>query len=273
MKIERIDDKTVKCFISNEEMEEYEITYKDFVIRSDRAREVVEEIIEQAEEEVGYQPPKFAFDLQIMVLPEKGMVLTFSEKDSEEDKIPDADGNQMLMDCLKEMKEILLEKKKQLSEEASTLGKKKQEKPNFAVFAFENLRDVMSYAEALPTNLRIQSSLYEMNGSYYLYINKASAAYKRYSRACIQAMEFGQLYAAELQKVSYLWEHANCLIAENAVKKLRKVLNKEESKGIKKGNKQIKEENKEVKEKNREVKEEDREIKEENREMKEEIKR
>ena len=63
MKIERIDDKTVKCFLSNEELEEYEIDYKDFVTRSDKAKEVVQEIIEQAEEEVGYKPPKYAFDL------------------------------------------------------------------------------------------------------------------------------------------------------------------------------------------------------------------
>ena len=28
MKIERIDDKTVKCFLSNEELEEYDIDYK-----------------------------------------------------------------------------------------------------------------------------------------------------------------------------------------------------------------------------------------------------
>ena len=43
MKIERIDDKTVKCFLSNEELEEYDIDYKDFVTRSDKAKEVVQE--------------------------------------------------------------------------------------------------------------------------------------------------------------------------------------------------------------------------------------
>ena len=54
MRIERVDEKTVKCFLSNEELEEYEIDYKDFVLRSDKAREVVQEIIEQAaEEEIG----------------------------------------------------------------------------------------------------------------------------------------------------------------------------------------------------------------------------
>ena len=55
MRIERVDDKTVKCFLSNEELEEYDIDYKDFILRSDKAREIVQEIIEQAEEEVQYR--------------------------------------------------------------------------------------------------------------------------------------------------------------------------------------------------------------------------
>ena len=64
MKIERVDEKTVKCFLSNEELEQYDISYKDFVTRSDKAREVVEEIMAHAVEEVDYKPPRFAFDRQ-----------------------------------------------------------------------------------------------------------------------------------------------------------------------------------------------------------------
>ena len=43
--------------------------------RSDKAKEVVQEIIEQAEEEVGYKPPKYEIDLQIMMLPDESLVL------------------------------------------------------------------------------------------------------------------------------------------------------------------------------------------------------
>ena len=106
MKIERIDDKTVKCFLSNEELEEYEIDYKDFVVRSEKAKEVVQEIIEQAEEEVGYKPPKYAFDLQIMMVPDEGLMLVFSEKEPLENK----NGAQLLQ-ALQEMKRVFEEKK------------------------------------------------------------------------------------------------------------------------------------------------------------------
>ena len=233
MKIERIDDKTVKCFLSNEELEEYDIDYKDFVTRSDKAKEVVQEIIEQAEEEVGYKPPKYAFDLQIMMLPDEGLVLVFSEKEPLENK----NGTQLLQ-ALQEMKRVFEEKKaeigatleKQAREEAAkSAGKKKSRgkaeeaaKPQFAIFAFRNIGRVIEYTTVLPTNLRINSTLYRMeDGTCYVYVQKGSASYERYSRACIQAMEFAGLYAADEQKIRYLEEHGECLIREKALKKLR----------------------------------------------------
>ena len=233
MKIERIDDKTVKCFLSNEELEEYDIDYKDFVTRSDKAKEVVQEIIEQAEEEVGYKPPKYAFDLQIMMLPDEGLVLVFSEKEPLENK----NGTQLLQ-ALQEMKRVFEEKKaeigatleKQAREEAAkNAGKKKSrgkaeeaEKPQFAIFAFRNIGRVIEYATVLPANLRINSTLYRMeDGTCYVYVQKGGASYERYSRACIQAMEFAGLYAADEQKIRYLEEHGECLIREKALKKLR----------------------------------------------------
>ena len=110
MRIERVDEKTVKCFLSNEELEEYEIDYKDFVLRSDKAREVVQEIIEQAAEEVGYKPPKFAFDLQIMMLPDQGLILTFSDRD------PELKETDQFIECLREMKRILQRTRERIGE-------------------------------------------------------------------------------------------------------------------------------------------------------------
>ncbi len=218
MKIERIDEKTVKCFLSNEELEEYEIDYKDFVMRSEKAREVVQEIIEQAAAEVGYTPPKFAFDLQIMMVADQGLVLTFSDKD------PDLNDSNQLIECLKEMKRIL-QKTREATEQIPSQKQEEAQaaasRPEEAVFVFSSLSNVMDYAAALPGNLRIESVLYEWEGLYYLHLQKGHAAYERYSRACIQAMEFSALYAAEESRILQLKEHGSCLIPEKAVRKLR----------------------------------------------------
>lgn len=249
MKIERVDDKTVKCFISNEELEEYDISYKDFMTRSDKAREIVEEIMAQAVAEVDYKPPQYAFDLQIMMMPDQGMVLTFTERTPE-----DVKNGMDLIHYLSEMRRIL---KERLGLDAPTIAgllaqavvmaaaggdtagqngisqnaagdevpvhnaQPEVEKPRFAIFRFEGLRQLCGYAGALPRNLRVVSRLYRDNGAYYLYLERGSASYERYSRASIQALEFGELYAAAEDKLVYLEEHGECLIDEKAVAKLR----------------------------------------------------
>ena len=230
MRIERVDDKTVKCFLSNEELDEYEIDYKDFVLRSEKAKEIVQEIIIQAEERVGYKPPRYSFDLQIMMLPDKGLVLTFSEREPE---------NEPLIECLKEMKRVLQKARERVgmtddqpakAQEAAVQAQAEAQsapvperpaRPEFAIFAFSSLRDVMGFADALPTNLRVDSALYEMEDAYYLCLGKGHASYERYSRACVQAMEFGNLCSAEESFLLRLEEHGKCLIQAKAIKKLR----------------------------------------------------
>lgn len=249
MKIERVDEKTVKCFISNEELEEYDISYKDFMMRSDKARNIVEEIMAQAVEEVDYKPPQYAFDLQIMMMPDKGMVLTFTERTPE-----DVKSGMDFMHYLREMRRILKERlgldaptiagllaqavvmaatggdgaaqagigQNSASEEASVHNAQPEvQKPHFAIFSFVAMRQLCEYAEALPRNLRVASQLYRDKDTYYLYLERGSASYERYSRASIQALEFGELYAATEDKLVYLEEHGECLIDEKALAKLR----------------------------------------------------
>lgn len=244
MKIERVDEKTVKCFLSNEELEEYDISYKDFVTRSEKAREIVEAIMAQAVEEVDYKPPHFAFDLQIMLLPDQGMILTFTERSPE-----DLKNGVNLINYLREMRRILKDK---LGMDGSAIAgllaqammtaaagqaetqeegldgkepskKESQEiqKPRFAIFRFTSMRSLCEYARALPKNLRVISRLYRDGDTYYLYLERGGASYERYSRASIQALEFGELYAATQDKAVYLEEHGECLIGDKALTRLR----------------------------------------------------
>ncbi len=225
MKFERVDDKTIRCFISNEELEDYQIDYKDFVLRSEKAREVVRDIITQASEEVGYKPPKFAFDMSIMMLPEQGLVLTFSESDP----LMDKDGGR-LMEYLKEMKNAFMNSaakkgdgQKNTQVEAGAKQSKEAEKPvqpEEGIFEFRSLSDIMELASVVPKTLRVHSELYRMKDRYYLYLQKGTAAYQRYSKLCIQAMEFAEIYGANQQKLLFVKEHGECLIADGALRKL-----------------------------------------------------
>lgn len=241
MKIERVDEKTVKCYLTNEELNEYQITYKDFILRSDRAREVMEEIMGQAEEEVGYQPPKFAFDLQIMMLPDKGMILTFSEKEPDGVK-----AGESFLECLKDIKSVkdMLTGATPGSPEANDKealalleageegdGAGQEIRPDRGVFAFDGMKDLLRYAALIPENQDMGSSLYVCDDHFLLLLERGEATDRFFSHACIRALEFGNLSTAQPQRISWLKEHSRCLIEESALPKLRQVGNEYSSKG------------------------------------------
>ena len=64
MKIERVDDKTIKCYLSKDELAYYQVDYSDFISRTENAQRLLREIIETAKTEVGYHPPKIAFEIR-----------------------------------------------------------------------------------------------------------------------------------------------------------------------------------------------------------------
>lgn len=233
MKIERVDDKTVKCYISNAELQEYDLDYKDFITRSEKAREMVHDIMTQAVIEVGYTPPQYAFDLQIMVVPEQGLVLTFSEKNPE-----DISEGERLKECLQEMKQVLQKTKAQMgiigrqagdqaeretAPEKNKATNEEDTRPQFSFFEFASLERIGQLAAVLPIHLRVFSRVYVMGDRYYLYIHRGHAAYERYAKACVQALEFGRLYSAEEETLLFFQEHGDCLIEEKALRKLAKV--------------------------------------------------
>ncbi len=235
MKIERVDENTIKCYISTEEMEKYQIEYTDFLSRTDKAQELMKNIIRQAHEEVGYVPPKYAFEMQIMMVPDQGMVLTFSEKEPFD--INDHAKVEAFLSSLKEFVNKLAEQKERLEKGgAMPIGqgaKKPADKAKEimeriralkieeAVFVFPTIAQIMDYASVLPAGIRMKSALYKMDDMYFLYIAQGTSAYDRYSKACVQALEFGDLYRADAGCDELLKEHGECLIAEKAIRKLR----------------------------------------------------
>lgn len=240
MKIERVDENTIKCYISLEEMERYQVEYTDFISRSEKAQELMHEIIKQAHDEVGYQPPKLAFEMQIMMVPEQGMVLTFSEKEpfdiNDQGKVEAMLSNLMdFVGKLSQYKEKLGSnpaanglfaglKNAMAAEnksEKKSDGKSKHPAATEAVFVFSGIAQVMDFADAIPATVRVGSVLYKMNDNYFLHLSKGSASYEKYSRACVQALEFSSLYRADAGCDEILKEHGECIIKEKALKMLR----------------------------------------------------
>ena len=85
MDFRRIDKNTVQCILSEEEMSAYGFRIEDFFSNQEKAREFLEHLVERAEEEIGYEAHSGMVSMQIMKLPDNGIVITLSERDNSAD--------------------------------------------------------------------------------------------------------------------------------------------------------------------------------------------
>lgn len=80
MDFQRIDKNTVQCHMTEEEMNEYGFEIEDFFTNQEKSREFLEQIVERAEEEVGYEVESGMISMQLMRLPDNSLMITFSDR-------------------------------------------------------------------------------------------------------------------------------------------------------------------------------------------------
>lgn len=219
MKYKKINDATVQCIITAEDMLEYGLTLSDIFERNEKGEGFLRDIIERAHDEVGYTINGENIAMQITPLQNKGLVVTFTNESPAG-----------FRDILQHLKEVLQGVSAELS---------KQEEPgrqtliqdrtaeeydeNRRMFAFSTLHQVMQYTASIPSGISVRSHLYKADKVYYLVMEKNRLSYKMFNKISAQAVEFGNLIAVSEERMQYLNEHGECLIEDRAVSKLRRV--------------------------------------------------
>lgn len=219
MKYKKINDATVQCIITQEDMMEYGLTLTDIFERNEKGEEFLRDVIERAHDEVGYQITNGNIAMQITPLKDKGLVVTFT------DESPAA-----FKDILQHLKEVLQDVSIELSHQDEAEQRSKiadQSAPKFEddrrMFVFASLHQVMQYTAAIPNTYSVKSHLYKEGEAYYLVLEKNRLSYKTFNRISAQAVEFGNLIAVSEERILHLEEHGECLIRDRAVSKLRRI--------------------------------------------------
>ena len=77
MQFKRLDENTVRCILSEEDMEQRGLEFEDFFTNKDKTKSFLEDIVRQAQEEVGYEVASDSVAMQVMPLPDNRLALTF----------------------------------------------------------------------------------------------------------------------------------------------------------------------------------------------------
>lgn len=219
MEYKKINDATVQCIVTAEDMLEYGLTLSDIFERNEKGEGFLRDIIERAHDEVGYTISGESIAMQITPLQDKGLAVTFTNESP-----------MGFRDILQHLKEVLqgvsAELGRQDEEERRAAAQNKQAEvyeDNRRMFVFATLYQVMQYTAAIPKNLSVKSHLYKEGEAYYLVVEKNRLSYKMFNKISAEAVEFGNLIAVSEERMLYLEEHGECLIADRAVSRLRKI--------------------------------------------------
>lgn len=253
MKFKRLDDVTVRCIITEEDMLEHNVNIDDFLNSKEKTHDFLHKIVERAVEEVGFRPRKGMLSMQVMALPKNGLAITFSESSKEEmEGILEHFGNivkdlgdivpeefvENLKDMTKSKKIEVIDKfmkglihdtvgeleeeqyRKQYNDSKSK-NKEKSSKSSSSlrIYLFESFNHIEKFCKMVPGNLIISSSLYKSrkNYCYYLVMEKGLLLDIDFDNICNIAMEYGKLESRDTLRLAYLKEHEKCMIRKNAI--------------------------------------------------------
>ncbi len=226
MKFKRINVDTVRCIVSETELNENGLQMDDFLQNDGKTEEFLRKIVSMAEEEVGFKVQGGPLSVQVAVLPEHLLALTFSER-------PDSN----ILNILQNLKSAVdsLSGLGRKAEEESGEGAKEPDRDTLVegfdkrlyILGFKNMDQIIEYARSIVLEEPVVSSVYRLQehgaSSYYLLIERNGLCDKEICRVISASVEFMEDASANIHKAAYLAEHGTCVIKKDALEVLQKL--------------------------------------------------
>ncbi|MBR2122591.1 MAG: adaptor protein MecA [Lachnospiraceae bacterium] len=190
MFFKKLNPKTIRCIITEHDMNQYGIVLDDIFERKQKAIDFIRGVISKAVEAEDFRLSAEAASMKITVMPDRSLSLTLS------------------MDPHESPEEALLEAHTQ----------------DQYIYRFDDLWGLVRCCRHLGGGPDINSSLYydEENGDYYLFIMRTEGVHD-YERMALSANEFGEMIAASSGRIAFFREHLKCLIPENTIRILSRI--------------------------------------------------
>jgi len=196
MRVQKVNEHTIRIFISLTELTDRDITMTDLFQRSAKTEQLFWELIAQAREEVEFNLDQ-PFWIQATVATNDEFVITIMKQE-----------------------ELVESSVKEKAGRKITKGRVTE-----LVYVFTDLEDVISAVGRLPEFAQLRSSLYEFEKEYYLVLNRMGTGKKRFLAEAILD-EYGEIVGTT---GVFLTEHGKGIILEKAVQTLNAAFKKTQS--------------------------------------------
>jgi len=237
MKFIRLNKGTVRCILTEEDMEEYGIGIDDFIEQSDQASDFIHELLERAGAEVGDISKSGMVTLGIMQMPGGKVSITITDAGMED--IVEGGLAERLETLFKKMSKV--DQLRQVISEMGAARENAEEEEKTpeklitdsiagldgekitTVLHFDALDDITEYAKSISYGRPVKSDLYKVDDGYVLVVHKASMSTVSYAKICFMAIDFGAKIKNLPAIEAYLMEHGNLLVARKAIQVMKNI--------------------------------------------------
>lgn len=233
MEYKKIDENTIRCIVTEEDMESFGLNLDEFLSHSGRSDEFLQYIVSEARDELGYQNDRGIVSMRLELLNDRRIAITFGNGDEKQIR-------EQVLKYLKDLAEsrIMQELGKLFGEKQKTLppvqadgvqtvdktaGKTTKTDESYRMYCFASLRDVISYCHAAGLKQPIRSHLYKEKENYYLIVERYRISEYHFNLLTAVAFDYGKVVVGQEHLYDHLQEHGELLIDSRAISTLRKL--------------------------------------------------
>lgn len=261
MEFKKIDDTKFQCLLFEEDMEDNNISLDDFFKNdTEKIHNLLDVVMEEAKENIGIEMDGGVMSLQLAPQPDHSLLLTISSgKDDFTDMLRQAgeraaqainklnperkdksnvikNGGDNLkaasftpFDKVKEAIDKTKEGNADISVDESNTAKIPEEinRDNvYSIFRFDTFDDFEDFCKNSIKTWGLTNALYKdnVNGKYYLVVKKGRCSDEKYKIIVRILMEYSELDSVGGDRYSWVAEHCDVVIHNNAVNSVKKYL-------------------------------------------------
>lgn len=241
MKIEKLNENQIRCTLTKEDLSSRELKVSELAYGTEKAKNLFRDMMRQANFEFGFEAEDIPLMIEAVPLNGECIVLIVTKVEDpeeldtrfsrfaptvieDENEDFDTESETEMMDLFRKIQES----RKPASPDDQHTGEEpeagEEDRLRTRVFRIASLQQVMNAAAVTSSYYEGFSALYkdERNGGYLLVLTQADASRDSFDRVCNTISEYGSLQRSLPAGITFLKEHYEALIAENALSLLGK---------------------------------------------------
>ena len=234
MTFERIDDTTLRCILTEEDLEERGFGLNDFLKNPYKIHGFLREMIETAALEFDMEIKEGMLALQVAPLPNNELAITFSIEDEKDEGANDMAsqirkmiGSAMAKAGISDFNNGGMKQETEQSQK-NEKAEKQEEKPEkkkmfTAAYRFKDYEAVEKFALHAKTEGLMKTLLYRSydKEEYLFVIQQGKETIEKTRSMCLLISEYAQIVSADENYLAYLNEHYQLIMKEHVIQTLQ----------------------------------------------------